>query len=188
MPPKHPFPAAIDDCLAVYETLLETYSAEKIAIVGGSAGGGLAVTTTLSIRDAGLPLPKAVISNTPWSDMNKIGDSYYTNEFVDPALITYDGFIESAALIYADGEDLMNPLLSPVYADYTKGFPPTFLSTGTRDLFLSNTVRLHRALRQAGIDADLHVFDAMWHSLFLMPEEGQILIDEMILFLDDHLN
>jgi acetyl esterase/lipase len=188
MPPEHPFPAAIEDCVAVYKALLNEYSSEKIAIVGGSAGGGLAMTTTLSIRDEMLPLPAAVIANTPWSDMNKIGDTYFTNEYVDPALITYDGYVESAALLYANGEDLMNPLLSPVYADYSKGFPPTFLSSGTRDLFLSNTVRLHRALRKENIEAELHVFEAMWHSLFMLPVEGTELVNEMLIFLETHLS
>ena len=88
-------------------------------------------------------------AGTPWSDMTKTGDSFYANEMVDNVLVSDDGFLHAAALLYANGHDLKDPLLSPVYGDM-HGFPPTILTSGTRDLFLSNTVRVHRKLREAG--------------------------------------
>lgn len=173
MPPLHPFPHAVDDSVAVYRTLLETTPAENIAVFGTSAGGSLAAAMIVSARDQGLPLPAAAYMNTPWSDLSKTGDSYVTNEAVDPVLPVYGGALAAAAEIYAGAAGLKHPLVSPVYADYTKGFPPSLLITGTRDLLLSSTVRLHRVLREAGINADLHVFDAMWHAFTAnteMPE------------------
>ncbi len=89
-------------------------------------------------------------------------------------------------LLYAAGHDLNHPYLSPLFGDFTKGFPPTFLSTGTRDLFLSNTVRMHRALRNAGIIAELHVVEAGPHGGFPHAPEGEDLNRELRAFLKKH--
>ena len=174
------------DTIGVYRELLESYEAKDIAIFGTSAGGGLTAAVTLAARDAGLPLPAAVIMHTAWTDLSKTGDSYFTNDRVDPTIPTYDGALEAAANLYAGDAGLKHPLVSPVYADYQPGFPPALLSTGTRDLLLSSTVRLHRVLRRAGIPAELHVFDAMWHGLDRMPE-AQELQAEVLAFLAEHL-
>lgn len=187
MPPEHPFPAAVDDGVAVYRALLESYAPGAIAIFGTSAGGGLTAAVIVAARDAGLPLPAAAIMHTPWSDLSKTGDSYYTNEGVDPILPSYDGTLAQSARIYAGEVGLKHPLVSPVYADFSPGFPPSLLSTGTRDLLLSCTVRLHRALRAAGVPAELHVLDAMWHGASAMPEFRAI-DREVLLFLDAHLD
>ncbi len=89
------------------------------------------------------------------------------NEGVDNILVSYDGWLGEAAKIYAAGHDMKDPMLSPIYGDVS-GFPPTLLTTGTRDLFLSNTTRMHLKLRQAGIDADMIVFEGMSHAHYLM--------------------
>ena len=93
------------------------------------------------------------------SDATKTGDSFYTNEMVDNVLVSRDGFCDAATAVYAHGHDLKDPLISPVYGDM-HGFPPAILTTGTRDLLLSNTVRAHRALRAAGVEAELEVYGA----------------------------
>lgn len=187
MPPDHPFPAAVDDGVSVYRDLLDTYDPGQIALFGSSAGGGLTAAVIVAARDAGLPLPAAAVMHTPWCDLSKTGDSYYTNEGVDPMLTTYDGGLEAGARAYAGDAGLRHPLVSPIYADLSKGFPPSFLSTGTRDLLLSCTVRLHRALRAVGVQAELHVFEAMWHGFSAMPE-GRELEREVCAFLENHLN
>lgn len=188
MPPRHPFPAAVDDGVEVYRELLRTHSPAKIAIFGVSAGGALTASVILAARDQGLPLPAAAVMHTPWADLAKIGDSYETNEGVDPMLTSYR-MLDAAARAYANGERLDHPLLSPVYGDFSKGFPPALLSTGTRDLLLSCTIRLHRALRAASVPAELHVFDAMWHGFPLIaPDEGEELNKEVVAFLDRHLD
>jgi acetyl esterase/lipase len=125
----------------------------------------------------GLKLPAALWAGTPWSDLTKTGDSYFTNAFVDTGLVSYDGVLEAAAKVYAGGHDLRDPELSPIYGEFA-AFPPTLLTTGTRDLFLSNTVRVHRKLRDAGVATDLTVIEALSHADYCAlpdsPESRQV--------------
>jgi epsilon-lactone hydrolase len=182
MPPDHPYPAALDDCVAAYRALLEDHRPEDIVVGGGSAGGNLAAATILRARDEGLPLPAAAVLQTPEVDLTESGDSFRTNLGVDTVLTES---LMPANVLYANGHDLADPYLSPLFGDFTKGFPPTLLSTGTRDLFLSNTVRMHRALRAAGIAAELHVLEAAPHGGFFGygPEDAEI-VREVRRFVD----
>jgi acetyl esterase/lipase len=163
MAPDFPYPAAMDDAVAVYCELLKTIPAEKIGVFGTSTGGGMTLALALRAKAEGLPLPSALAPGTPWTDLTKTGDSYFVNNGIDNILVSYDGWLGDAAKLYAAGHDLKDPMLSPVYGDVS-GFPPTLLTTGTRDLFLSNTVRMHLKLRQAGVDADLIVFDSSFRN------------------------
>ena len=173
MPPDDPYPAALDDGIAAYRMLLEDHDASEIIVGGGSAGGNLAAAVILRARDEGLPLPAAAFLATPELDLTESGDSFATNLGVDTVLTAS---LMPANLLYANGHDLRDPYLSPLFADFTKGFPPTFLQSGTRDLFLSNTVRMHRALRAAGITAELHVIEAGPHGGFFgsAPEDAAV--------------
>ncbi len=162
MPPEHPFPAAVDDVVAVWKSLLRDRPAKSMALGGTSAGGGLILASTLRFMELRLETPGALWAGTPWADLTKTGDSHFTNEGIDRLLVTYDGMLERAAKLYADGRDLKTPLISPVYGEF-KGFPPTYLVTGTRDLFLSDTVRVHRKMRVAGVVADLNVYEGVSH-------------------------
>ncbi|MBL7486862.1 alpha/beta hydrolase [Frankia sp. AgB1.9] len=172
MPPDHPFPAALDDCLAVYRALLRDRRPGRVIIGGPSAGGNLAAALILRARDEGLPLPAAAVLATPAVDLTGAGDSWRTNLGIDNTLT---GSFEPPFALYADGHDLRDPYLSPLFGDLSRGFPPTLLLTGTRDLLLSDTVRMHRALRAAGVPADLHVFEAAGHAMFFgtAPEERE---------------
>ena len=125
----------------------------------------------LRAKQLNLPLPGAIASGTPMSDMTKIGDTFYTNEMVDNVLVSRDGFCDAGAKVYADGHDLKDPLISPVYGDYA-GFPPTILTSGTRDLLLSNTVRVHRKLRDAGVESVLQVFEGQSHAHYLRDDRA----------------
>lgn len=167
MPPEHPYPAALDDAFDVYQTLLKSVPADKMGVFGTSTGGGMTLALMLRIKAAGLPLPAAIAPGTPWTDLTKTGDSYFTNEGIDNVLVSYDGWLGDAAKLYANGHDLKGPMLSPIYGDVT-GFPPALLTSGTRDLFLSNTVRMHLKLRQAGVDANLIVFEGISHAQYHM--------------------
>jgi epsilon-lactone hydrolase len=184
MPPKHPFPAALDDALDAYRYVLEHFKPQNVAVYGGSAGGGLAAALILKARDSGLALPGAAVLFTPEADLTESGDTFETNATVD--VILQQRLTDSIAL-YANGHDLRDPYLSPVFGDFTKGFPPTILISGTRDLFLSNTVILHRALRRAGVHAELHVFEAMPHGGFSGAPEDAESLAEQIRFIDQHL-
>ncbi|MDF7676907.1 alpha/beta hydrolase [Neisseriaceae bacterium ESL0693] len=171
MPPDFPFPAAIDDALTVYRVLLQHYPADKIGIIGTSTGGGMALALILKAKEEKLPLPAAIVAGTPWTDLSKTGDSYFTHEGIDNVLVSYHGWLGDAAKLYAHGENLKNPLLSPIYGDVT-GFPPTLLFSGTRDLFLSNTVRMHLKLRDAGVISDLIIFEGLSHAQYLMAPDS----------------
>jgi epsilon-lactone hydrolase len=183
MPPDHPYPAAIDDTVAVYRHLLAGYRPGNIAIAGGSAGGNLAAAATLKIRDLGLPLPAAVVLKTPEVDLTESGDSFTTNFWLDAVLKCG---LPAANALYADGHDLADPYISPLFGDFSQGFPPTFLQAGTRDVFLSNAVRMHRALRRAGVEAELHVWEGMPHGGFGMAPEDEEIPLEINCFLEKH--
>lgn len=162
MPPEHPYPAALDDGLSAYRHVLERHRPEDIVIGGRSAGGNVAIATLLRAREEGLPFPAGLVLLSPQVDLTESGDSFETNRLIDVVL---PGSLMSNNLLYANGADLSQQYVSPLFGDLT-GFPPTFLQSGTRDLFLSNTVRMHRALRRAGVAAELHVFEAMPHGGF----------------------
>jgi len=171
MPPDFPYPAAMDDAIAVYKEVVKTTDAKKVGIFGTSTGGGMTLAMVLRAKNEGLPLPGAIAPGTPWSDMTKTGDTYFANEMVDNVLVSNDGWLGDAANLYANGHDLKDPMLSPIYGDL-QGFPPTILTSGTRDLFLSNTVRVHRKLRAAGVVADLIVFEGLSHAQYLFAPDA----------------
>lgn len=182
-PPEHPYPAGLDDCVGVYRALLERHRATDIVIGGASAGGNLAAALVLRARDEDLPLPAALILRTPEVDLTESGDTFATNRWLDVVLPEP---LMPVNLLYADGQDLAHPYLSPLFGDFGRGFPPTLLQSGTRDLFLSNTVRMHRALRRAGIPVELHVFEGMPHGGFFGAPEDVELSAEIVRFANEH--
>ena len=165
MPPEAYFPAGLDDAMTVYRSTIKTTNPKNVAIEGTSAGGALTLEMVVKAKQDGLPLPGAIAPGTPMADVTKTGDSFYTNEFVDNVLVSPSGFCDDAAAFYAHGHDLADPLLSPVNADMT-GFPPAILTTGTRDQLLSNTVRVHRKLKRAGVEAELNVYEGESHAQY----------------------
>lgn len=169
MAPDHPYPAPLDDCVAAYGALLRHSDAADIILGGASAGGNFAAATILRARDEGLPMPAGAVLMTPEIDLTECGDSFRTLLGIDTALTTS---LMPANLLHAGGHDLSHPYLSPLFGDFTKGFPPTLLQSGTRDLFLSNTVLMHRALRRADVEAELHIFDAATHVMFMGGPEA----------------
>ena len=189
MPPEAYFPAALEDVMTVYKAALKTTEAKNMAIFGTSAGGALTLEAVLRAKQDGLPVPGAIAPGTPMSDVTKTGDSFYTNELVDNILVSRDGFCDAAAVVYAKGHDLADPMLSPVNGDM-HGFPPTILTTGTRDLLLSNTVRVHRKLRNLGIDSFLQVYEGQSHAYYGRDDripETQEAFKEIALFFNTRL-
>ena len=149
----------------------------------------MTLAMVLKLKELKMPLPGAIMAGTPWSDLTKTGDTYYTNELVDNVLGSNDGLLEAAAKLYAGEHDLKEPLLSPVYGDL-RGFPPAILLSGTRDLFLSNTVRVHQRLMQEGGVAELLVFEGQSHGQYASaPDapETAVAWNEVSKFFDRHL-
>jgi monoterpene epsilon-lactone hydrolase len=189
MPPTAYFPAALDDAMTVYKAALKMEKPQDIGVFGGSAGGALTLEMMLEAKQDHLPMPGAIDVNTPMADDVDWGDSSRTNALVDNVLVSPTGFCEAAAVFYAHGHDMADPMISPLNGDF-HGFPPTILTTGTRDLLLSNTVRTHQKLLQSGVHADLLVFEGESHFQFtiddLIPEDRQA-FTEISAFLDRHL-
>ncbi|MFE5587911.1 alpha/beta hydrolase [Kitasatospora sp. NPDC056531] len=164
--PEHPFPAAIEDTLSAYRALLDRgEDPAAIVFAGDSAGGGLAVTTCLAARDAGLPLPAAILAFSPGLDATRTGESVDTKEGIDP--IFTRAALEHTGAMYLAGADPHQPLLSPaVLADLT-GFPPMLIQVGTNEVLLDDSTRLAARASAAGVDVVLdvtadvpHVFQA----------------------------
>jgi len=185
--PENPFPAAVDDTVAVYKELLKTYKPRNIGLYGTSAGAILTAELAAKLRQLGLPLPAALGVFSGMGDFSQAGDSQ--------AVYALNGF--SGALTppskrplspYAAATNPRDPVLSPLYADL-KGFPPTLFLTSTRDLLLSGTTILHRAFLRAGVDAQLIVFEALPHAFWndpALPESKEA--DKFIAdFFDQHL-
>ena len=189
MPPEAYFPAALDDSMAVYKEIISKTDPKRVGLIGTSAGGALVLEMGLRAKQLGLPLPGAIASGTPMSDSTKTGDTFYTNAMLDNVLVSTEGFCDAAAAFYAKGHDLKDPLISPIYGDMS-GFPPTILTSGTRDLLLSNTVRVHRKLRNQGIDSILQVYEGQSHAQYgrddRIPEVREA-FTEIGTFLNAHL-
>jgi acetyl esterase/lipase len=166
MPPKHPAPAAIEDVVVVWKELLRDRSPASMAMGGTSAGGGLTLASVHRFKELGLDLPGALYLGTPGADVDKIGDSRFINEGIDRLLVSWDGAPWDALSMYAGEYDHKHPYVSPVYGDF-EGYPPTYLISGTRDLMLSDTVRVHRRLRRAGVEADLHIYEGQSHGDYI---------------------
>ena len=133
-----------------------------VALFGDSAGGNLAIRAVLNLREQGAAMPAAVLLFSPWADISNTGDTAITLPEADPTL-SYAGFLGNSALAYAGGLDLKDPRVSPLYADFTKGFPPTLIQDGTRTILLSSSVRSYRAMKAAKVDAVIDLYEGMWH-------------------------
>lgn len=166
--PESPFPAAVDDSVAVYKELLKTYKPDHIVIYGTSAGAILTAEVAVKLKQLGLPLPAALGIFSGMGDFARAGDSIamyalrgLSGHLDPPEPGAHDPF-------YVAKTDAKDPVLSPIYADL-HGLPPTLFITSGRDLLLSGTANLHRAYLHAGVDARLVVFDALPHAFWYDP-------------------
>jgi epsilon-lactone hydrolase len=164
--PEHPFPAAVDDAVAVYKELLKTYKPEKIALYGTSAGAILTGEVTVRLKTSGMPLPGALGIFSGMGDFSQDTDSsalYALNGFSGHLDPPKPGVVHDAE--YVGSTDPRDPVLSPLYAD-VHGFPPTLFITSGRDMLLSGTTILHRHFYESGVDAQLVVFEALPHAFW----------------------
>ena len=187
--PEHPFPAGLDDVVAVYKELLKTYKPNRIAIYGTSAGAILTAEVTAKLKQLRLPLPAATGIFSGMGDFSKLGDS-----FAIYALNGFSGHLDPPKpgprdREYVGSTDVSDPVLSPIYADLA-GFPPTLFVTSGRDLLLSGTIVLHRAYLHAGVDAQLVVFEALPHAFWNNPTlpESKEADQVMASFFDKYLS
>ncbi|MCF6194508.1 MAG: alpha/beta hydrolase [Kangiellaceae bacterium] len=170
--PHSQFENTTDEVVTFYKALLKQYDAKNIAVYGDSAGAALAAGSLLKARDQGVELPAVLVLWSPWSDIDQVGDTYYTLAHNDPLLV-YSDFLENAALAYAPKSEFQNPYVSPVYGDFSKDFPPTLIQVGSKETFLSNAIRLYRAIDNQQKIVKLDVYEGMWHvwqGHYLLPE------------------
>ena len=177
--PEHPCPAALDDIVGVCRELAS--QRQIAAIFGESAGANLSLAAALSLRDGGDSLPARLGLLSPWVDLSCSGDTYRTLARADPVLGPLDPPAFAAACA---GPETRGPVASPLFADLA-GLPPAFIQAGSREILLSDAWRLEAALRRAGVDVRLDVWDGLWHGWQLqhrIPEAAEAL-DDLAAFL-----
>ncbi len=173
--PEHKYPAAIDDAVGIYRTLLQQgIKPESIVFAGDSAGGGLAVATLLALRDAGDPLPAATVLLSPFLDVSGSGESMQSRAMQDPWFHAED--VSTIADYYCAADQRREPLVSPVFAD-VGGLPPLYIQVGDDEILLSDSERIAQKIEVAGGEVELEVWPEMWHvfQMFIgkMPESGR---------------
>lgn len=175
-----------NEVISVIQALMEQgYSLDDdIAMFGESAGGGLVAGSVLKMRDKGLEMPAAVVLWSPWLDLTGSGDTYFTLKNED-LFLSYGSMLENAAGAYAAPADQKNPYVSPVYGNFSKGYPPTLIQGGTREILLSDFVRLYQALDQANIPVKLDIYEGMphVHQFLYKTPESKIALSKMNDFL-----
>lgn len=166
--PEHPCPAALEDALKVWDYLmLLGYGARDVILAGDSAGGNLALVLTLKLKAERRFLPRGLVLMSPWTDLTASGRSYRTKAEVDPVLDAE--YIDRMTKAYIpEGENLENPLISPLFGDF-EGFPPVYIQVGENEILLSDSVELHKKLQKAGVPAKLDRFKGMWHVFQMSP-------------------
>ncbi len=175
--PEHPFPAALDDACAAYRWLLVSdVSPGRLAIAGDSAGGGLAIAVLLKLRDRGLTLPAAGVCLSPWLDLALTGTSLVTKARVDPILKTADLCFMVSQYLGGTEIDVRTPMVSPLYGELY-GLPRLLIHVGSDEILLDDAIRFYQRAREAGVDAQIEVWDGMmhvWHmGVGLIPEASK---------------
>lgn len=186
--PEHPFPCAVEDALAGYRFLIASgIEPGAIAIGGESAGGGLALSLVLRLREVGEPLPACLWLSSPWVDLALTGASLTTKADVDPLI--QEAYLQELARDYLHGTDPRDPLASPLYADL-RGLPPILVQVGSAETLLDDAVRLAGALGMADVAVTLRTYPGMihaWHLFHQQLAEGREAIAEGGRFVDRHM-
>ncbi|MCL2718153.1 MAG: alpha/beta hydrolase [Lachnospiraceae bacterium] len=166
--PEHPYPAAHEDALKAWDYLmLLGYGANEVMIAGDSAGGNLALSLTLRLKETKRFLPRGLVLMSPWTDMTMSGKSYETRAAIDPILSK--DYIKNAISAYVQNNEKLNdPYISPLFGDFTN-FPPTYIQVGDNEIFLSDATALYKKLLKAGVHAKLNIQKGMWHVYQMSP-------------------
>ena len=166
--PENTYPAALDDCMAMWEYLVtDKYAPDHIIVAGDSAGGNLALCLTQKLKEKELPLPKGLLLFSPWTDMTCSSHSYETNRDTDPILTKE--YVLSAAKAYVGGlGELSDAAFSPINGDF-KGFPPVYIMAGKNEILLDDSRRLKECIEKADGTVSLDIEKNGWHVYQLFP-------------------
>lgn len=165
--PENPYPAAMEDAMAAWNYLmLLGYGARDVIVAGDSAGGNMALSLVLKLKEEERLLPRGLVLMSPWSDLTSSGETHKSRAEVDPVLDAE--YLERMIHNYVEGQDLKNPLISPLFGDFA-GFPPTYIQVGNNEILLSDSIMLHKKLIKANVSVKLDVFEGMWHVFQMSP-------------------
>ncbi len=165
--PEHPYPQALEDAVRVWDHLmLLGYGARDIIVAGDSAGGNLALSLTLQLKKEGRFLPGGLVLMSPWTDLTSSGRSYVTKASVDPVLDA--AYLQEMIRNYADGQDVTDPMISPLFGDF-EGFPPVYIQVGGNEILQDDSVLLYKKMLKANVSVKLDVFKGMWHVFQMSP-------------------
>ena len=185
--PENPFPAAVEDATASYEWLLsEGVMPERIVLAGDSAGGGIAISTLVALKDRQAPMPAAAVCMSPWVDLEGTGESRKTKQDLD--FLVRPSELEELSTAYLGGVDPRTPLASPINADLS-GLPPLLIQVGTSEVLLDDSKRLAENAKKAGVHVTLDIWEDMIHVFqffaFMVPEAGKA-IEAAAVFIGRH--
>lgn len=165
--PEHPYPAACEDAMKAWDYLmLLGYGARDVIVAGDSAGGNLALSLVLKLKEEQRLLPRGLVLLSPWTDLTASGKTHTTRALVDPVLDA--DYLRKMTENYAAGRELTDPLISPLFGDF-EGFPPTYIQVGDNEMLLSDSTMLHKKLVAANVSAKIDVFKGMWHVFQMSP-------------------
>jgi len=165
--PENPYPAAVEDAMQVWNYLmLLGYGARDIILAGDSAGGNLALCLALQLKKERRLMPRGLVLMSPWTDLTVSGRSHVTKAQIDPVLDAE--YLRRMIDNYAGGQDLADPMISPLFGDY-EGFPPTYIQVGSNEILQDDAVMLYRKLLKANVSVKLDMFRGMWHVFQMSP-------------------
>ena len=165
--PEHPYPAATEDAMKIWNYLmLLGYGARDVIIAGDSAGGNLALSLVLKLKEEKRLLPRGIILMSPWTDLTVSGKSHMTRADIDPVLDA--DYLREMIANYAEGEELENPFISPLFGDYA-GFPPVYIQVGDNEILLNDATMLHKKMVRENVSVKIDIFKGMWHVFQMSP-------------------
>lgn len=165
--PEHPYPAACEDVMKVWNYLmLLGYGARDVILSGDSAGGNLALSFVLKLKEQERLLPRGLVLMSPWTDFTLSGESHKLKVGVDPVL--NEEYIQKMIANYAGGQKLENPYISPLFGNF-EGFPPTYIQVGSNEILQSDSLMLFEKMIQANVSVKMDVFEGMWHVFQMSP-------------------
>ncbi len=165
--PEYPYPAALEDAVKAWDHLmLLGYGARDVIVMGDSAGGNLALTLTVKLKEQGRILPRGLVLLSPWTDLTASGKTHESRAEVDPVLNA--DYLQEMTENYAAGRNLEEPLISPLFADLA-GFPPTYIQAGDNEILLSDSILLQKKMVKANVPVKMDVYEGMWHVFQMSP-------------------
>lgn len=182
--PEHPYPAAIEDAVRVWDYLmLLGYGARDVIVAGDSAGGNLALALVNTLKATGRLLPRGLVLMSPWTDLTCSGKTHETKAEVDPVLDAE--YLDRARFAYVGEHDMADPMISPIFGDF-KGFPSTYIQVGDNEILYSDATKLYRKMASSKVSVRFDHYEGMWHVFQMSPiKKAYAAMDKIAEFIFD---